>query len=173
MAICTQESGYGQHKSDYDCADPVRAGDVAPVLIVLFHRSMSRRPRMGTTPRWPVVLGSDAGVMLGPVATNGEFLFSVKVIRAITTTIAARTAMMVSVAPLAKASSGPFVPHGWFLVPLNRAHPCLGSGLAPSPGLGHAVVYAARAASPRSAGAWFWELRIAPPVPGRQLLGFL
>ena len=94
MAICTQESGYGQHKSDYDCADPVRAGDVAPVLIVLFHRSMSRRPRMGTTPRWPVVLGSDAGVMLGPVATNGEFLCSVKVIRAITTTIAARTAMM-------------------------------------------------------------------------------
>ena len=91
---CSDESGYGEHKSDYDCAAPIRAGDVAPVLIVLFHRSMSRRPRMGTTPRWPVVLGSDAGVMLGSVATNGEFLCSVKVIRAITTTIAARTAMM-------------------------------------------------------------------------------
>ena len=92
---CSDESGYGEHKSDYDCAAPIRAGDVAPVLIVfLFHRSMSRRPRMGTTPRWPVVLGSDAGVMLGPVATNGEFLCSVKVIKAITTTIAARIAMM-------------------------------------------------------------------------------
>jgi hypothetical protein len=53
---------------------------------------------MGTTPRWPVVLGSDAGVMLGPVATNGEFLCSVKVIRAITTTIAARTARNVRTA---------------------------------------------------------------------------
>ena len=72
----------------------IPAAHVAPVFVFLFHRSMSRRPRMGTTPRWPVVLGSDAGVMLGPVATNGEFLCSVKVIRAITTTIAARTAMM-------------------------------------------------------------------------------
>src|ERR1700720_1369874 len=80
----------------------------------------------------------------------------------------------VTVAPLAKASSGPFVPHGWFLVPLNRAHPCLGSrSVAPSPGLGRAVVYAAPAPRPRSAGAWFWELRIAQPVRGRQLLGFL
>jgi hypothetical protein len=32
----------------------------------------------------------------------------------------------VTVAPLAKASSGPFVAHGWFLAPLNRAHLCLG-----------------------------------------------
>ena len=79
----------------------------------------------------------------------------------------------VTVAPLARASSGPFVAHGWFLVPLNRAHPCLGRSVAPPPGLGHAVVYAARAASPRSAGAWFWEPRIVRPVRGRQLLGFL
>jgi len=79
----------------------------------------------------------------------------------------------VTVAPLAKASSGPFVAHGWFLVPLNRAHLCLGSELAPPPGLGDAVVYAARAASPRSAGALFWEPRIVRPARGRQLLGFL
>jgi hypothetical protein len=79
----------------------------------------------------------------------------------------------VTVTPSAKASSGPFVAHGWFLVPLNRAHPCLGRSVAPPPGLGHAVVYAARAASPRSAGAWCWELRIARLVHGRQLLGFL
>jgi hypothetical protein len=73
----------------------IPAAHVAPVLIVfLFHRSMSWRTRMGTTPFWSVVLGSDAGVMLGPVATNGEFLCSVEVIRAITTTIAVRIAMM-------------------------------------------------------------------------------
>ena len=72
----------------------IPAAHVAPVFVFLFHRSMSRRPRMGTTPRWPVVLGSDAGIMLGPVATNGECLCSVKVIRVITTTIAARIAMM-------------------------------------------------------------------------------
>jgi hypothetical protein len=42
----------------------------------------------------------------------------------------------VTVAPLARASSGPFVAHGWLLVPLNRAHPCLGSerGATSGPG---------------------------------------
>jgi hypothetical protein len=44
-------------------------------------------------PPWPVVLGSDA-LILGPVATNGKFLCSVKVITAIMTPIAAMMAMM-------------------------------------------------------------------------------
>ena len=43
------------------------------------YRSISLRPLTGAMPSWPLVLGSDA-VTVGPLATNGEFLCSVKAV---------------------------------------------------------------------------------------------
>ena len=60
----------------------------------------------------------------------------------------------VTVAPLAKASSGPFVAHGWFLVPLNRAHPCLGSERGATSGPGSR----SRLCSSRSKSAIRWGM---------------
>jgi hypothetical protein len=45
-------------------------------------RGRRRQPRTGAIPLSPVVLGSDA-VTLGPAATNGDFLCSVKSVTAL------------------------------------------------------------------------------------------
>jgi hypothetical protein len=66
------------------------------------YRSIPLRPLTGAMPPWPLVLGSDA-VTVGPFATNGEFLCSVKAVTAMTVTIAA---MMATMAPLPHSPSG-------------------------------------------------------------------
>src|SRR3984893_9347707 len=65
------------------------------------YRSIPLRPLTGAMPSWPLVLGSDA-VIVGPLATNGEFLCSVKAVTAMTMTIAA---MMSTMAPLPHSPS--------------------------------------------------------------------
>jgi hypothetical protein len=90
--------------SDTPSAWPVVGSDVLvprrPPVRTPFYRSIPLRPRTGAMPPSPVVLGSDA-VTVGPAATNGDFLCSVKAVTAITTTTAARRAMMPPLIPFA------------------------------------------------------------------------